>query len=277
VLKQFKIYQKIYNLSPEAHQQKQKTPSFGGISILLIFFIGMIIFGLFSLVSLWLFLLFFCFAAIGFFDDLLSILKKENKGFSAKQKFLLQVATSFIFLFLYAVLIHPLGLIMFFFYWFIFVGASNATNLTDGLDGLLSGLSIISLVGFMILFYKSGNIELVQLSLVFIISLIGFLSLNKYPAKIFMGDTGSLAIGALIAGLSLALNNPWILIPLGLVYILETLSVILQVGSYKIFKKRIFKMSPLHHHFELLGFSEVKVVFLFWGIGLIGLLVSLVF
>ncbi|MFA5878810.1 MAG: phospho-N-acetylmuramoyl-pentapeptide-transferase [Candidatus Margulisiibacteriota bacterium] len=277
VLSQFKIYQKIYVLSPELHQQKQKTPSFGGLAILFTFMAGILIFKLFSLISLWLFLLFLCFSLIGFYDDLLSILKKNNKGLSARQKFFLQIITSFIFLILYSFLIQPLGIIWFVFYLFIFVGASNATNLTDGLDGLLTGLAILSALGFATIFYKTGNIELVRISLVFIISLLGFLSVNKHKAKIFMGDTGSLAIGGLLAGFSLALNNPWVLIPLGLVYILETVSVILQVCSYKIFKRRIFKMAPLHHHFELMGLSEIKVVFLFWLIGLSGLLISFLF
>ncbi len=268
-LKQIKIYQPIYDLSPGSHQQKSKTPSFGGIGILFILSLGIIIFKLFSPIILWLYLVFLSFVILGFVDDFLSVKSHKNKGFSAKQKFLLQIIITFVLLSVYTIFINKVGIINFLIYWFLMVGFSNATNLTDGLDGLLGGLSIISAIGFFLVFFKVNDLESIKFVGVFITSILCFLIFNKHKAKIFMGDTGSLSIGALFVGLSLILNNFWLLIPFGFVYICETLSVILQVGSYKLFKRRIFKMAPLHHHFEMMGLSEIKVVLLFWLVGLI--------
>jgi len=262
-LKKMSVYQQIYELSPHSQKSKGKTPSFGGIGIVLGVLLGQLLLKLFSPETLWLSALLVSFAGIGFVDDFLSVFHKSNKGLSAKVKFGLQVLLGIILLAIYHKYIFPLSVIDFLFFLFLMVGASNATNLTDGLDGLLAGTAIISFLGFYILFIVTGS-ELTPVTTVILISLATFLWVNKNPAKIFMGDTGSLAIGALLAGVGIVIHNPWILIPFGGIFILETVSVIMQVTSYKLTHKRIFLMAPLHHHFELLGLSEKNVVRLFW-------------
>ncbi|MDT3995644.1 phospho-N-acetylmuramoyl-pentapeptide-transferase, partial [Mammaliicoccus fleurettii] len=149
------------------------------------------------------------------------------------------------------------------------VGFSNAVNLTDGLDGLSTGLSIIAFGFYAILSFTLDKPEIGLFCLVMLASLIGFLIYNKYPAKVFMGDTGSLALGGIFATISIMLNQEITLLFIGLVFVIETMSVMLQVTSYKLTGKRIFKMSPLHHHFELVGWSEWKIVLVFWTTGII--------
>lgn len=275
-LKKTQVYQPIYNLTPEGHQAKAKTPSFGGVGIAISITIGVIVFELFSVKFLWLYGLWMAFAVIGFSDDFLSVFYHKNKGLSAKSKFFLQTGVAFVFLIIYHEAIVPLSSGMFLFYLFLIVGFSNATNLTDGLDGLLAGTSLISLYGFYAFFALLGRIGYPKLIAVVMISIFAFLLLNRHPAKIFMGDTGSLPIGAFLVGLSLILDNPWIMIVLGGLFMIETLSVIMQVMSYQSSQKRVFLMSPLHHHFELLGISERTTVFTFWIIQGLFLLVFLV-
>ncbi|MBT3261283.1 phospho-N-acetylmuramoyl-pentapeptide-transferase [bacterium] len=276
ILKKIHIYQHIYKLTPETHQSKKHIPSFGGLGILIGLLLSFFLFRLYTPETVWLLALTIVFGLIGLTDDLLSTFHRQNKGLSAKQKMLLQTSAAFIFLLSYSFFFTSLSFWYLVFFIFIFVGTSNATNLTDGLDGLLSGLTIFSLLGFSFYFFIASQITLSLFCLSFALTLLCFLVFNFHPAKIFMGDTGSLAIGAALAGMSLILHNPWALIFLGSVYILETLSVIIQVVSYKTRKKRVFKMAPLHHHFELIGFSEIKTVFLFWLIGFISLLLFIV-
>jgi phospho-N-acetylmuramoyl-pentapeptide-transferase len=272
VLRKLKGFQRIYKLSPKTHMAKKNIPSFGGVGILLSVLIGLWLFKVFSPSVLWCISLFSAFAAIGFVDDLLAIAKKDNEGLTPLGKFIIQVLTSCIFLLLFTFTIRSISLLDFFIYWFAIVGASNATNVSDGLDGLLAGLSIISLIGFFLYFNSLGIKTMESLSGIVIISLLAFIVFNFKPAKIFMGDTGALSIGALFAALAVIANSPWILIPLGGVYILETLCVIIQVVFFRLKEKRIFLMAPLHHHFELLGFSEIKIVLMFWVIGIIFLI-----
>jgi len=266
-LKRAKFFQKIYELSPETHQKKNATPSFGGIGIVVNVIVGLLLFPLHSLAGWWCVSVFVWFALIGFLDDWLSLRAGANKGLSARTKFLLQAGSAFVFILFYSWVLNPLSWAAFGFYWFLFVGSSNATNLTDGLDGLLGGLSLITLWGFHYFFLSAGSDVGEHLSIIFIASVAAFLFFNRNPAKVFMGDTGALALGALFAAFSLYMNQPWILIPLGAVYILETLSVIIQVSVYKYTKKRVFLMAPLHHHFEKLGVSEQDVVYGFWAVG----------
>ena len=214
----------------------------------------------------WLTLLYSCFALIGFADDWLSLKNKKNQGLTTKQKFMSQWGIAFLLLLGFHYFLTPLNGYQFFLYAFVIVGSSNATNLTDGLDGLLAGCSIITLTGFIWLATQLKISWLTDFGLVYLIILGIFYIFNRYPAKCFMGDTGSLAIGALFAGLAILINNVWVLLPLGAVYILETGSVILQVGIYKFTKKRIFLMAPLHHHFELMGMKEPYVVWLLYSI-----------
>jgi len=248
--------------------KKSHTPSLGGVGILVMLWVSLFFVDLtFDIV--WLVCLFSGFAFIGLYDDLSSLFKRKNQGLRTLQKFFLQVILALVFLFWFHVEHSVLSVVDWGICLFALVGTSNATNLTDGLDGLLGGLSLITLLGFLFFSSLVLNGSLVIVLLLLMMNLLGFLVFNRNPAKIFMGDTGSLALGAFFVGVAMVLGNIWLLLPLGAVYILETLSVMVQVGYYKITKNRIFLMAPLHHHFELLGFKEVIVVRLFWFIGLI--------
>jgi phospho-N-acetylmuramoyl-pentapeptide-transferase len=262
------VFQKIYELGPESHQSKAQTPSFGGVGIFLTVSFGLVLFQTFSMEVMWAYSVFSLFFVIGLLDDLMSLTKNKNAGFSARQKFLLQTIGASFFIFVFHILIMPLNLASVAVFIFLIVGSSNATNLTDGVDGLLSSLGVITLIGFSLLFFNSNG-GLFFLCVIVGISLLSFLVFNRHPAKLFMGDTGSLALGALFASFTVLLNDPWPLLSFGGVYVIETLSVILQVASFKANKKRLFLMSPLHHHFELLGFSECKIVMIFSSIALI--------
>ena len=200
---------------------------------------------------------------LGFFDDILKVLKKHNKGISGWLKLLIQLLVSLIIYLKYK---EGAGLFYLIWVFFIISGASNSYNLTDGLDGLLTKVSLLSFLGFIVLFFQTGKPELVYLSLIFCGSLLGFLYFNKHPAKIFMGDTGSLAIGGAIGSMAIVSRSELYLILFATIPILEALSVILQVASCQFSKRflgkdiRIFKMTPLHHHFELIGWKETMIV-----------------
>jgi phospho-N-acetylmuramoyl-pentapeptide-transferase len=158
---------------------------------------------------------------------------------------------------------------------FMIVSASNAVNLTDGLDGLATGLSLIALSVFAVILFQKGLMDLLALDLVFMGTLLAFLIFNKNPAQIFMGDVGSLALGGLLAGFAILSHKELIFIIIGGVFVIETLSVMLQVFTFQTFGFRIFKMSPLHHHFELSGWHETKVVYVFWALGIVFGLIGL--
>ena len=169
----------------------------------------------------------------------------------------------------------PLNIIYGLFVIFWLVGFSNAVNLTDGIDGLVSGLGTISFATYGIIAWNQQQYEVLIICLAVMGGLVGFFPYNKKPAKIFMGDVGSLALGGLLAAVSIVLHQEWTLLLVGLVYIFETASVIIQVTSFKMTGKRVFKMSPLHHHFEMSGWSEWKVDTVFWAIGLIASIIVL--
>jgi len=276
LLTEQRVFQPIYELGPDTHQDKSSVPSFGGIGILLSLFAGLSLFSIFDPRLIWVAVLMFVFGMIGFIDDYLSYKKGKNKGLSAKQKFWIQIGSAVVFLGVFQALFGGLTVLLFLFYGFLIIGSSNATNLTDGLDGLLGGLSLITLSGFWVYSRIIGWQPASHFCLVMMIGCVAFLIFNVRPARIFMGDTGSLALGAGFAGLAIVFNQPLMLIALGAVFIIETLSVILQVAYFKRTKRRIFLMSPLHHHFELLGLSEHHVVFLFWALGVIFLGVFLI-
>ena len=263
IIKKNKIGQHIYALSPESHQKKSHTPSLGGLGIILSIIIGSGIYlkGNSTIVAISILALLFM--ALGLVDDLLSLMAKKNKGLSAKTKFSFQCLIAAGWLYGLSTWIMPLTVITGVFYVVVIVGTSNATNLTDGVDGLLSSVMILSVLGFCAYFILQGNDIMTAFCGMIILALAVFLIWNWNPAKLFMGDTGSLALGALLAGLSIVIGNPWVLLPLGAVYIMETGSVIVQVLYFKKTQKRVFLMSPLHHHFELLGLSEKQVVGLF--------------
>ena len=207
----------------------------------------------FSPVVLWVVCAYTAFACIGLYDDIAALVKGKNQGLNTINKFLVQLVVAVGLVVWFSVVVQPLTVWMFLLAVVAFVGASNATNLTDGLDGLLGCNAIISLAGFYGIMMVNHAMQLAPMVLLMVMIVLGFLVFNRYPARIFMGDTGSLAMGALFVALAMVLGNIWLLIPFGVVYILETLSVIIQVAYYKKTKKRIFLMAPLHHHFELLG------------------------
>tara|TARA_Y100000748_G_scaffold303999_1_gene311226 strand:- start:4652 stop:5545 length:894 start_codon:yes stop_codon:yes gene_type:complete len=271
LFKSRKLFQPIYALSPQRHQLKQFTPSLGGIGILVSLWIVWFLYGMVLLSEslLWALIVFTSFSVLGFIDDSRSLLKKNNQGLTTKQKFLCQLILAVTLIFGYSYFFVSLSIPILILYAFVMVGSSNATNLTDGLDGLLVSCSIVTLLGFFLL----GGVEIQVFSIFLISVLAGFFVFNKHPAKVFMGDTGSLGLGALFAAMAITMGNVWILIPLGAVYILETISVIIQVLYFKRTRKRIFLMAPLHHHFELLGLSEPRIVTLFVGFSFMCILV----
>ena len=222
---------------------------------------------------------------IGMWDDSIKIFHHQNEGFKAWQKALCQVIAAMVFTVIYQHEGFQMGFGtsqvgwwygLFIIFWI--VGFSNAVNLTDGLDGLVGGLSIISFLAYLIIalvnINQPGYAEIALFCLAMIGTLCGFFPYNHKPAKIFMGDMGSLAIGASLAAVSLLLHHEWSLLVIGIVYVCETASVIMQVASFKLTGKRIFKMTPIHHHFELCGWSEWKIDIVFWCVGLIASIIA---
>lgn len=286
LLKRLKFGQSIRLEGPQSHMAKTGTPTMGGLTFLIPIILTSII--LLFIVEekstiLVMLIVTLGFGLIGFIDDYIIVVKKQNEGLSSKQKFLAQIVISVI---VYFFIINidgisttlnipgtgidiPLGFL--FVVWIIFwqVGFSNAVNLTDGLDGLATGLSIIAFGSFLAIAIMTDAFELSLFLLVVIGSLIGFLIYNKNKAKLFMGDTGSLALGGMLATVSIMLNESVLLLIIGIVFVIETASVMLQVASFKLTGKRIFKMTPIHHHFELVGWSEWKIVIVFWSVGLV--------
>lgn len=277
--------QMIRGEGPKWHAKKSGTPTMGGVAFLIMSLIVSLIVGLWTnqlthalLITLFILVLY---GFVGFWDDSVKIFKKRNLGLRAWQKFLAQVVGGVIFLlvfyaegFEHSLYLPGLGdvsanwfYILFVLFWL--VGFSNAVNLTDGLDGLVGGLSIIAFITYGIIAYKQQQFDILILCLAFIGSIAGFLIFNHKPAKIFMGDVGSLAIGGVLAAIAILLHREWSLLLIGLVFVLETASVMLQVTSFKLTGKRIFKMTPIHHHFEMMGWSEWRVVITFWSTGLI--------
>lgn len=263
------LKQVIRGEGPSGHLVKRGTPTMGGIIFIPII---LIIYSFFlksdqNLLSL--IILTFAFAFIGFLDDFIKILNKRNLGLRPSHKLFLQ----FLFAIIWGGYLKLLNLnqswLYLFFIAFIIVACANACNLTDGLDGLLTGCAIIAFFLYYFISLKLGNENIALLCIIASGSLLGFLFFNFNPAKIFMGDTGSLGIGALLAGISIMLHKELLLIIIGGVFVIETLSVIIQVASFKLTGRRIFKMSPLHHHFELSGFSEKRIVFGFWAVGIV--------
>jgi len=271
----FKFKQSIRAEGPQSHQSKSGTPTMGGIGFVLTVFIFVLIFIDLELKPQYLavLLLTLGYAGIGFADDWLKISRKQNLGLTFWQKIILQTGFAAIF----AVFLlgfkenQSLLSLLFFcpFSIFIIVGTANATNLTDGLNGLLAGCATIVFLALAIVANKLGFVEATTFSLIVAGATVAFLYFNFPKAKLFMGDVGSLALGAALAGLAIVIHRELLLIVIGGVFVLEALSVILQVGSYKLFKKRIFRMSPLHHHFELMVIPEMYVVIGFWVVGLV--------
>ena len=288
ILRKLKIGQSIREEGPKSHYAKTGTPTMGGIIILVSLVITIVSTGIVSRDLLMLLLATLGFGLIGFVDDYIIVVRKTNEGLKASQKFLAQVILA-VLLAIYQTntsmagtrVIIPfldnqyldLGILYIPFVVFVVVGTVNSVNLTDGLDGLASGVSIIVLSFFAIVATMWGADNISIFSAALIGACLGFLIHNSYPAKVFMGDTGSLALGGAIAGISIILNLPLILPIVGGIFFIETLSVIIQVVSFKTRGKRVLLMSPLHHHLEHKGWKETKVVTVFW---LITVLLSII-
>lgn len=284
--------QQIREEGPKWHAKKAGTPTMGG----LVFSIAAIVSA--TWVAIWqgvanktllvLVIAFVGFALIGFFDDGIGLLLKRNMGLRAYQKLLAQIIIAVIVIYIlftdkfsFTIDVPFIGSVDNIWFYALFtivwlVGFSNAVNLSDGIDGLAGGLAIIAYATYGIIAYQQHNMIVLYFTMAVVGALIGFLIFNKKPAKIFMGDVGSLALGGGIALISLLLNRPWSLLLVGIVFVLETLSVMLQVTSFKLTGKRIFKMTPVHHHFEMSGFSEWQVDLLFWSVGLVAAILYLV-
>jgi len=215
--------------------------------------------------------------AIGFVDDLAKFTKKENQGLTAGQKYLLQLVIAILFVVSLAVtgnittelyipfisLSLNLGYFTYVIYVILITGIVNSVNLTDGIDGLASSVTFMAAIFFAVAAFVMSSLPEAIISAITIGSCLGFLIYNFYPARVFMGDTGSLFLGGLMIGLAFLCGNPLIILPVGIIYLCESGSVILQVASFKLTHKRIFKMSPIHHHFEMCGWSEIKIVTVF--------------
>jgi phospho-N-acetylmuramoyl-pentapeptide-transferase len=285
-LRRLKFGQSIREEGPKSHQKKSGTPTMGGVMILLsVIVTSLVMTGKFAepTVKTYLLLLVtFGFGLLGFLDDFIKVVMKRNLGLTSRQKLIGQIIISAIFYFIFkqnefsTEVAIPLTDISFDLGWFYFlfvtfwlVGFSNAVNLTDGLDGLVSGTSAIAFGAFAVLAWSLSQFEIAIFSVAVVGAVLGFLVFNAHPAKVFMGDTGSLALGGAIATVAILLKLEIILIIIGFVFVMETLSVILQVISFKTTGKRIFRMSPLHHHYELVGWSEWRVVVTFWSVGLL--------
>ena len=287
LLKKLNVGQRISVFVGESHRKKEGTPTMGG----LIFIVSTLLTSLFLLLTnkieyttnLGIVLIVFIgYAVIGFLDDYLSIKKHNNEGLTEIQKLIGQVIIALIFFYMYirnggqtALVVSTLGIhlemgwVYGLFILFLLVGASNAVNLTDGLDGLAGGLSAIAFIAFSLISMVVGFEDMGIFTLILSGSLLGFLVFNTYPAKVFMGDTGSLALGGVMATIAVLTHREITLAVVASVFIFETLSVILQVFWLYAFKKKLFLMTPIHHHFEKLGWKEQDIVKLFWVIGLV--------
>jgi len=286
-LRRLKFGQSIREEGPKSHQKKSGTPTMGGVMILFsIIITTLVMIGKYSeqtpVTAFLLLFVTFGFGLLGFLDDFIKVVLKRNLGLTSRQKLLGQIIISVIFYLIYkhtgqsTELKLPfgdysidLGWSYVFLIIFWLVGFSNAVNLTDGLDGLLSGTAAIAFGAFAVLAWNQNNFEIAVFSVAVVGAVLGFLVFNAHPAKVFMGDTGSLALGGAIAAIAILTKLEILLIIIGGVFVIETLSVILQVTSFKMTGKRIFRMSPLHHHYELVGWSEWRVVVTFWSVGLI--------
>ncbi len=290
--------QTILDIGPSWHKNKQGTPTMGGFMFIFAILIASVV-GYFMLSQgqndLWhgtqveiarywgTILLAVSFGIIGFVDDYIKVVKKRNLGLTAIQKLIMQfVAAGLYMLILYTagdtstVLIIPflgqldLGLVYFPLCVVGIVYITNSVNLTDGLDGLCGSVTCVSALGFMMVSAAMGFGGINLLSTALAAACLGFLVWNFYPAKVFMGDTGSMFLGGMVTGLAFGVGMPLILAFLGIIYICESMSVVLQVISFKTTGKRIFKMSPIHHHFEMCGLSEVKIDFAFSAVTAVG-------
>lgn len=295
VLKKLRIGQKISIFVGETHRRKEGTPTMGGLIFIVptvLVTLALILTDKVSYTSnLGIVLLVFIgYACIGFLDDFLSIRKGDNEGLTVYQKLIMQVLIAIGFFYIYmrsggqtswvVGTLHidiELGWLYGLAILFVLVGASNAVNLTDGLDGLAGGLSAIALIAYSLISLTVGFEEIGIFSLILVGSIMGFLIYNTHPAKIFMGDTGSLALGAAMGAIAILTHRELTLLVVAGIFIIETLSVIVQTIWVQVFKKKLFLMTPIHHHFEKLGWEETDIVKLFWVMGLLLSMAGIIF
>lgn len=280
ILKKFKIGQVVRDDGPKEHLKKQGTPTMGGIAMLIVLVISLAIYSI-KYPSLILAIVAIAgFGLVGFIDDYKKLVKKSTKGLSPIKKIIGLLLVTVIFIFMYIKVFNfgtdiiipfvdqpeTLSLWPFILFTaFILLGTSNAVNLTDGLDGLASGVVAIIMTFFTVVAVKNYNTEMVILGSLTVGTCVAFLLFNYHPAKVFMGDTGSLALGGAVAAIAIIMKMPIYLAIVAFVCIIDTLSVIMQVTYFKLTKgKRIFKMAPFHHHLELSGMKETTVVTVFW-------------
>jgi phospho-N-acetylmuramoyl-pentapeptide-transferase len=282
LLRRLKFGQQIRVDGPQGHLKKQGTPTMGGTIILLALALATLRFSDKTMETVIVLVASLGYGLVGFLDDYIKILFKRSLGLTAKQKLLGQLLVSAVVCVLLVQIGHstdihipllevdlPLGWLYFPFVAFLMLGTSNAVNFTDGLDGLLAGTSAIAFGAYAFIAMNHTQPEAAIFSAAMIGAVLGFLVFNAHPAKVFMGDTGSLGIGGGLAAVAILTKSEIILAIIGGVFVVEVLSVIIQVVSFKTRKKRVFKMSPIHHHFELSGWSEWRVVLTFWLTGLV--------
>ena len=279
VLVKLKFGQSIREIGPKWHEKKSGTPTMGGIIFILSLIITVVATYKFMDARAWLVL--FCaigFGVVGFLDDFIKVVLKRNLGLRAWQKLALQIIISVVFVFVglekglvsvvinipFTDIVWNMELLYIPFAIFVLLAVVNGVNLTDGIDGLATSVTVVVMLFFAFVaenVMKMSSVSLFAMALAG--ALLGFLLFNKNPAKVFMGDTGSLMLGGAVGALALITANPFILILVGFIYFVETLSVIIQVTSFKLTGKRVFKMSPIHHHFEMCGWNERKIVLVF--------------
>ena len=290
LLRRLKFGQQVREDGPQSHLKKSGTPTMGGIIIMLALMISFFRFADYS-DEFWVLLTASLgLGIVGFLDDYIKIVFKRSLGLTAKQKLFGQLVFAIIVCYLLYRMGHSTELLIpgtsigfdmgWFYYPFVVVilfAASNSVNFTDGVDGLLAGTSAIAFSAYTIIALKLVSYDVAIFSAAMVGAVLGFLVYNAHPAKVFMGDMGSLGIGGGIAAVAILTKTEILLVLIGGIFVIEMLSVIIQVTSFKLRKKRVFKMSPIHHHFELSGWSEWKVVTVFWTIGLLFAIIGLSF
>ncbi|GAA3545881.1 phospho-N-acetylmuramoyl-pentapeptide-transferase [Zobellella aerophila] len=307
-LQRLQIGQVVRNDGPESHFSKAGTPTMGGLMILIAIFVSVLLWARLSNPYVWVVLFVLgTFGAIGFVDDYRKVVRKNTDGLIARWKYFWQSAAALAAaVFVYVIAHEPsqtqlvvpffkdvmpqLGLLFIVLSYFVIVGSSNAVNLTDGLDGLAIMPTVMVAAGFALVAWATGNVnfadylhipyvshagELTVVCTAMVGAGLGFLWFNTFPAQVFMGDVGSLALGAALGAIAVLVRQEFLLVVMGGIFVIETLSVILQVGSYKLRGQRIFRMAPIHHHYELKGWPEPRVIVRFWIITLMLVLVGL--
>ena len=290
-LKKISFNQTVSEYSLKEYKEKAKTPPMGGILFIVVPIIVTLFLAKGVLADLKMIVILLSFAGyglIGFIDDYIIVIKRDNEGLRPKQKFIMQLLLAIIFFIIYRnnvslditipiiKVVLPLSWLYSILVFFMYTGASNAVNLTDGMDGLAAGCSFISYIAFLIIALCMKEYQVAIFISSLLGALLGYLHYNVSPAKIFMGDTGSLALGAGFAAIAMVLKQELLLIIIGGVFVWETLCVIIQISSVKIRKKRVFKYTPIHYSFVLDGISEKRVVRSFWLLSLICAVIGLV-